>query len=50
MAAALWAPAATLVAVGVNQPIVALVDEPRPYTALPHILVLADRSADPSFP
>ncbi len=26
------------------------VNEARPYTAMPHILVLADRSTDPSFP
>ncbi len=50
MAAALWAPLATLVAVGINQPIVQLVAEPRPYTALSGILVLADQSSDPSFP
>ncbi len=50
MAAAVWAPVATVVAVGLNQPLVAAVNEPRPYTALPHILVLAQRSSDPAFP
>ena len=50
MVAALWAPLGTLLAVAVNQPIVAGVDEERPYTALHHILVLAARSTDPSFP
>jgi undecaprenyl-diphosphatase len=50
MVAALWAPIGMLLAVAVNQPIVAYVDEARPYTALPHILVLAIRSTDPSFP
>lgn len=50
MAAALWAPLATVLAVTINQPIVAMVAEPRPYTALPGILVLAHRSIDPSFP
>jgi membrane-associated phospholipid phosphatase len=50
MAAALWAPLATLLAVAVNQPIVHLVAEPRPYTALPGILVLAHQSNDPSCP
>jgi undecaprenyl-diphosphatase len=50
MAAALCAGAATLVAVAVNQPIVDAVREPRPYTTRPHILVLAHRSADFSFP
>jgi membrane-associated phospholipid phosphatase len=50
VASALWAGAAVLVAVAVNQPIVAHVHEARPYTVLPHILVLAHRSTDPSFP
>ncbi|MET9022776.1 phosphatase PAP2 family protein [Actinopolymorpha sp. NPDC004070] len=50
VAAALWAPVGTLVAVGVNQPIVHGVHEARPYTALPHVLVLVTRSADYSFP
>lgn len=50
MAGALWAGAATLLAVALNQPIVAAVGEARPYTAHPGILVLAHRSADMSFP
>lgn len=50
MAAALWAPAGMFAALGVNQPIAALVGEPRPYTTLPHLLVLAHYSHDPSFP
>ena len=50
MPAALWAPVGMLLAVAVNQPIVAAVGEPRPYTVLPHLLVLATPSADPSFP
>lgn len=50
VAAALWAPVGTLVAVGLNQPIVHGVHEARPYTALPHVLVLVSRSADYSFP
>jgi undecaprenyl-diphosphatase len=50
MAAALWAPLATLLAVAVNQPIAAWVAEPRPYTSLQGILVLVHRSTDPSFP
>lgn len=50
MAAAVWAGAATLIAVGVNQSIVAAVHEARPYTSLSGILVLASRNADPSFP
>jgi membrane-associated phospholipid phosphatase len=40
----------TVLAVAVNQPIVAAVAEPRPYVTLRHILVLATPSADPSFP
>jgi len=50
MAAALWAPVGVLLAVGVNQPIVGLVGEPRPYTLYPDMLVLAQHSLDPSFP
>ena len=50
MAAAVWAPVATVVAVGLNQPLVAAVDEPRPYTTIPNIVVLAQRSSDPAFP
>lgn len=50
VAASLWAGAATLLAVALNQPLVGWVNEPRPYTVLPDLLVLASRSADPSFP
>jgi undecaprenyl-diphosphatase len=50
MVAALCAGAATLIAVAANQPIVNMVHEARPYTTHPHILVLAHRSADFSFP
>jgi membrane-associated phospholipid phosphatase len=50
VAAAVTAGGATLVALAVNQPIVHAVNEARPYTALPHILVLATRSTDASFP
>jgi undecaprenyl-diphosphatase len=50
VAAALWAGAGTLVAVGLNQPIVDTVAEPRPYTAMPGLLVLAQRGTDFSFP
>ncbi|MFD2079654.1 undecaprenyl-diphosphatase/undecaprenyl-diphosphatase [Actinopolymorpha cephalotaxi] len=50
VAAALWAPVGMLVAVGLNQPIVHGVHEARPYTALPHVLVLVSRSTDASFP
>jgi membrane-associated phospholipid phosphatase len=49
-AAALWAPAGALVALALNQPLGNWVREPRPYTALPHVLVLGSRSTDFSFP
>ncbi|MCE5289955.1 MAG: phosphatase PAP2 family protein [Nocardiaceae bacterium] len=50
MAGALWAGAGTLIAVGINQPLVAAFHEARPYTSIPGLLVLAHRSTDPSFP
>lgn len=50
MALALLAGVSTVVAVAVNQPIVDAVAEARPYTNHTHILVLAARSADFSFP
>ena len=50
MAAVVCAGAATLLAVGINQPIVNAVHEARPYTDHPGVLVLATRSADFSFP
>ncbi len=50
LAAALWAGLGTLLAVAVNQPVAALVAEPRPYAAHPSVLVLVDRSTDWSFP
>ena len=50
MAAALWAPAGILLALAVNQPIVAAVNESRPYASLPDILVLATPTTDPGFP
>jgi membrane-associated phospholipid phosphatase len=50
VAAVVCAGAATLLAVGINQPIVTAVHEPRPYTDHPAVLVLATRGADFSFP
>jgi undecaprenyl-diphosphatase len=50
VAASLWAGAATLLAVAVNQPLVHHFHEARPYTDHHNILVLAHRSADFSFP
>jgi membrane-associated phospholipid phosphatase len=50
LAAAGWAALATLLAVGLNQPLVGAFSEARPYTAHHGLLVLATRSADFSFP
>ena len=50
VAAALWAPIGTLVAVGLNQPLGRAVGEARPYDVLPHVEVLVARTADFSFP
>jgi len=50
LAAAGWSALATLIAVGLNQPLVAAFGEPRPYTAHRGLLVLASRSSDGSFP
>jgi hypothetical protein len=50
LAAAVWAPLGALAAVAINQPIVALLAEPRPYAVLQDIVVLAHRGSDPSFP
>jgi len=50
VAAAVWAPAGALLAVGVNQLVAGEVSEPRPYAVLPHVLLLVPRSGDPSFP
>ena len=50
VAAAVWAPVATVIAVGLNQPIVHAVGEARPFTVFPHALVLVAHSHDASFP
>ena len=50
VAGVVCAGAATLIAVGINQPIVAAVAEPRPYAVHPDALVLVARSSDPAFP
>jgi membrane-associated phospholipid phosphatase len=50
LAAAGWAPVAVLLAVALNQPLVAGFAEARPYTTHPGLLVLASRSTDFSFP
>ena len=47
-AAAVWAGIGTVLAVGLN--LVSLVHEARPYTVIPHALLLVPASADPSFP
>jgi membrane-associated phospholipid phosphatase len=50
MAAALWAPVGTVLAVWLNQPLGRAVHEARPYTVYPHELVLVTRTHDFSFP
>jgi membrane-associated phospholipid phosphatase len=50
LAAAGWAALATLLAVGLNQPLVSGFAEARPYATHPHLIVLATRSSDFSFP
>jgi len=50
LAAAGWAPLATVIAVGINQPLVSGFAEARPYATHPHLFVLATRSSDFSFP
>lgn len=50
IAAALWAAAATVLAVALNQLLVGAFAQSRPYTDLTDILVLAQRSSDYSFP
>jgi len=50
LAAAVWAGAGTVLAVAVNQPVAALVAEPRPYAVHPAALTLVDRTTDWSFP
>lgn len=50
MAAALWAPFGTLLALWLNQFIGKAVHEARPYAVLHHVLVLVARTHDFSFP
>jgi undecaprenyl-diphosphatase len=50
MASLVWAGVGTLVAVGINQPIVSAVHERRPYQSIPHMLLLVSRSSDYGFP
>lgn len=50
LAKALWAGAACLLAVAVNQPLIQAVAEPRPFVTLPHVLVLVHHAADFGFP
>lgn len=50
LAAAGWACLATVIAVGLNQPLASGVAEARPYAAHPGLFVLAARSSDFSFP
>ncbi len=50
MAVTIWAAVGTVVAVGVNQPIVNLVQRGRPYNAMAGVKVLVKHSQDFSFP
>jgi len=50
VAAALWAGAGTVAAVGIAQPINHAVAEARPWESVPHALILAGHSTDFSFP
>jgi undecaprenyl-diphosphatase len=50
MASALLAPVAAVVAVALQQPVIAWFDHPRPFVVHPDALVLVARSSDPSFP
>lgn len=50
VAASVWAAIGTVVAVGLNQPLVSAVHRARPYVALANVEVLVSRSHDFSFP
>jgi len=50
VAVTIWAAVGTVVAVGVNQPIVNLVQRGRPYNAMAGVEVLVKHSQDSSFP
>ena len=50
MAAALLAPVSTVLAVAINQPIIKMVAETRPYVVHATALVLVSKTSDPSFP
>ncbi|WP_395729595.1 phosphatase PAP2 family protein [Nakamurella sp.] len=49
-AAAIWAPIGTLLAVALNQPLAALIGEPRPVVAAPGALILLPGAGDPGMP
>lgn len=50
VAACIWAAAATLLAVAINQPVAHAVARPRPYVTLAHVEVLVARANDFTFP
>ena len=50
LAKSVWAGIAPLVAVALNQPIVHAMNRPRPFVAMPHVLLLTHRSADGGMP
>ncbi|MCW2601482.1 MAG: phosphoesterase PA-phosphatase related protein [Frankiales bacterium] len=50
LAKSVWAGLAPVIAIGLNQPLVRLINRPRPFATLDHVLVLAHRSADGGLP
>lgn len=50
LAAALWAPLGTVLAVAVNQPLATLIGEPRPVVAAPGAFILVPGAGDPGMP
>jgi undecaprenyl-diphosphatase len=50
VAGALWAAGGMGVAIALNQVVAGAVDEPRPFVALPNVLLLVHHSADAGFP
>ncbi|WP_203654935.1 phosphatase PAP2 family protein [Actinocatenispora rupis] len=50
LAAVVLTGVATLVGLALNQIVGPLVDRPRPFVAMPHVLLLLNHSTDPSFP
>jgi len=49
LARTVWTAGAALIALAINQPIANAVDRARPSAAHPHVLLLVDKTLDPSF-